>query len=405
MNRTVLVMARHDSTGLGVIRSLGKAGYEVHLLGSAYKKGALRVAASSMYVKEYIEVVQPSAADLQDGLLVSALTQYASSHSALLPVVLFPTDDFSLYVIDRNREILSGSFLLPSASTEGGSLLELMDKQVQGRLASTAGLQVPREWGIGFGDGSPLPTDLVYPCFCKHSLSLRGQKRDMGICRNAAELQAHLSRMAARYGSGKLLVQEYLDIRQEYDLSGVCADDQVILPGLIRKERISLHEQGVTLSGTLLPLEVLGDSADPLRTFLRSLHYRGMFDLELNVTENGIYFGEINLRSGGPSYAYRLCGIDLPDRAVRAICGESVEPAAFAPEDLGKTLVNERVAWEDAAYGFLSRKELDRLLRDSDLLLMRDETDRRPEKSYRYMCTKMRLHAKLRTILGYQNRS
>jgi len=407
MNKTVLVMARHDSTGLGVIRSLGQAGYQVHLLGSAYRHGALRVAAASRYVSEFREVVQPSAAKLEDGVLVEALLSYAEAHRELLPVVLFPSDDFSLYAIDHNRELLSRYFLLPRACPggSGGPLTELMDKQVQCAYAEAAGLDVPWTRSVSFGPGSFFPKDIPYPCFCKHAVSLRGQKQDMALCRDEAALRSHLAAMAERYGSGTLLIQEYLEILQEYDLSGVSDGDRVILPGIIKKGRISRHEPGVTLSGTMLPTETIGEAAEAIRRLMRRLQYRGMFDLELNVTADRICFGEINFRSGGPSYAYRLCGANLPELAVKAIRGEEMPEAVLRSDAFGKTLLNERVAREDRAYGFLSRREMHRLLDCSDLLLLREEDDPRPEQIYRYVGTGMLLHAWLRRLLRRIKRS
>ena len=55
----VIVLSRNYSTGLGVIRSLGKAGYTVDLIASTKKKGSSRIASCSKYVRQSVEVICP----------------------------------------------------------------------------------------------------------------------------------------------------------------------------------------------------------------------------------------------------------------------------------------------------------------------------------------------------------
>ncbi|MDQ9831141.1 hypothetical protein RFX70_20360, partial [Acinetobacter baumannii] len=55
----VIVLSRNYSTGLGVIRSLGQAGFDVELIASTKKRGSSIIASSSKYVSHMIEVVSP----------------------------------------------------------------------------------------------------------------------------------------------------------------------------------------------------------------------------------------------------------------------------------------------------------------------------------------------------------
>ena len=53
----IIVLSRNYSTGLGVIRSLGAAGYDVDLIASVKKKGSSVIASSSKYVRNSKEVL------------------------------------------------------------------------------------------------------------------------------------------------------------------------------------------------------------------------------------------------------------------------------------------------------------------------------------------------------------
>lgn len=368
---TVVVLSRYWPTALSVIRSLGAAGYTVDYVASSPEEGSSLVAASSRYVRLSMESVKRNVKRGDDAELLSNLLSYRSTEPK---PVLFPTDDYTAAFADRHRSALEEIFIIPSADRR---IFELMSKDVQAEYARKAGLNVPVSWTIPLEEGITIPEDMLYPCFCKPLESFSGYKGEMKKCSDRDELAEHLDFLRKRNPSRSILVQEFLEITGEIDLQGVCSGREVIIPGIIRKTRIAEYERGVTMAGYTAPLEELGDTAERIKTMLGSFGYRGIFDMELNLVGDKLYFGEVNLRSGGPNYAYFLNGVNLPAMAVRAVLGE--EPCAETCElEYGKSFAYEKVIWKEFMKGCLTRAERDSLLTTADYLLIGSSDDERP---------------------------
>lgn len=376
----IIVLSRNYSTGLGVIRSLGSAGYTVDLIASVKKKGSSVIAASSKYVRKTIEVISPKIQVDRGEELIDVLMEYAGKYKE--KIVLFPTDDFTTLVVDANRDRLKDYFVIPEIiSEENRTIKDLMDKTIQSEIAKECGLKTPLEWIVPINEDICIPSDMVYPCFVKPITSNSGHKTEMAVCDNEGTLTVHLHKMKAFFSERSVLIQEFLNIDKEYDLAGVCLDQEVILPAVIEKRHIAGYERGVGMSGKVLPIEILGDTIEKIKAMLRKYHYVGMFDIDLNMCGGDIYFGEVNLRSGGLNFAYFLGGSNLPDIYVKNITGREVEGDANLIRT-GHTFVYEKVAWEDRIHKHISRKQLKRYLREADYTLLNTKEDPKPGKMF-----------------------
>ncbi len=380
----VVVLSRNFSTGLSVIRSLGAAGYVVDLVASAFKPGNSVIAACSKYVRRSVEIVTK---DIKSGFedsgapIIEELLKYEGQNE--YKPVLFPTDDYTTSVMDQYRSQLEDIFIMPTIVGGGdGCLTERMDKTVQGKMAKAAGLLTPKEWIISLAHGVQIPEDMVYPCFCKPIESVTGYKREMKKCDNEDALYRHLSKLRRRFSERSILVQEYLNIDNEIDLSGVCLDDEVIIPAIIKKLNVAKYEKGVTLAGRLFPTEDLGDIKDAVYKMLRQFRYVGMFDMELNIVGDKIYFNEVNLRSGGPNYAYFMSGVNLPALYVKEAMGQRHSPDEEKAKELGKSFIYEKVAWEDYIHGYMSKQKLQERLDGADIRLLCNDDDPAPGKLF-----------------------
>lgn len=373
----VVVLSRNYSTGLGVIRSLGASGYTVDLIASVKKKGSSVIASSSKYVRNTIEVFDRQIQGNNGENILDAIMQYKGDER----VVLFPTDDFTAKIVSDNYNKLEDSFLMPRMM-DGSSVWDAMDKSYQRKLADKVGIAVANEWSISLRDEIIIPNDISYPCFVKPLQSVAGSKSEMKICSDNDELKAHLERMKAFFSDRDVIVQEYLKIDKEYDLSGLCLDDKIIIPAVIEKSRIAQFEPGVTMSGTVMKNEILGDEMDKITNMLKSLRYFGMFDMELFLSNGKLYFNEINLRSGGPNYSYFLNGVNLPDIFVKELCGIGHDNSEEIIKEYGKTFVYEKVAWEDYIHSFISKKEMKECINDADYTLLADKNDNGPSKVF-----------------------
>lgn len=406
-NTIVVVLARNFGTGISVVRSLGAAGYTVDLVSNASNPDKTGISGSSKYIRNYIEVVAKKTNRYGDVKFMDVLLSYKAAEGN--KPVLFPTDDYTVSVIDRNRHLLEDTFIMPTAGDgHENCIVYLMDKTVQSRLAKAAGLNVPKEWVLTLSGDCRIPNDMVYPCFCKPTESIMGYKRELVKCDDEKALKAHFEFLRGRLPNRKVLIQEFLNIEQEIDLSGVCNGDKVIIPAVIRKTAVSRHETGVTLSGVVEPVEYAGDTLEKVKAMLMDTKYVGMFDLELNIANGKIYFNELNLRSGGPNYAYFASGINLPDLFVKTVTGQDYTPEEECVKETGKSFVYEKVAWEDYIFGYINKRQLNAHINGNEIKLLNNADDPQPGKIYaatvQKTAHKRRLKRKLKPVLDFRRK-
>lgn len=384
----VVVATRYWPNALSVIRSLGSAGYDVDLVSSMSEHGAAAVAESSKYVRRSAETICKNAKQSDDPGLLDALLAFADASGA--KSVLFPTDDYTASFIDRNADSLKDRFLMPSAGDGSpGSITALMNKETQSRLASEAGLLCPRQWKVSLEGEVAITADMVYPCFVKPLDSVSGAKGEMAKCDSPESLKAHLEKLQSRDSGRSVLVQEFLDIKEEIDLSGISILGQdgsleVIVPAIIRKSRVAAYERGVTVAGTIHPAEELGDDVlKGIEGLIKSGGYRGMFDLELNVADGRMWFGELNLRSGGPNYAYFLSGINLPELVVKDLAGLPISEDEKKAARYGISFVYEKVLWKEYMTGKITKAELNDMIAKADCGFIENSDDPVPYEIFK----------------------
>ena len=377
----IVVLSRVYSTGLSVIRSLGAAGYTVDLVASAPREGRSAIAACSKYVRNSVEVVSKKVKDGDDTELLNELLKYAGQNEQ--KPVLFPTDDYTTSIMDMNRAVLEEHFIMPHIVNGGvGAITTRMDKTVQGRMAKKAGLLTPLEWIFNLEEEIVIPEDMVYPCFCKPIESVTGYKKEMAMCEDEKKLRKHLRKLQRKFPNRSILVQEFLNIDNEIDLSGVCLDQEIIIPAIIKKTNVAQYEKGVTLAGRVVPFDEISEIKDNIIKMLQDFHYVGMFDMELNIVGDKIYFNEVNLRSGGPNYSYFMSGVNLPELVVKELLGEGHTAEEEKVEVYGKSFIYEKVAWEDYIHGFMTKKELNDTIANADIKLLYNEDDPEPAKLF-----------------------
>lgn len=378
----VVVVTRYWPTALSVIRSLGSAGHVVDLISSMSEPGAAAVAAASKYVRRSTETICKNAKQSDDPGLLDAILSFADASGDGSRPVLFPTDDYTASFIDRHSDVLRDAFLMPSAGDGSqGSITALMNKETQGRLASEAGLSCPREWKVSLEGDIAVPEDMVYPCFVKPLDSVSGSKGEMARCDSPEDLTAHLGKLQSKASGRSVLVQEFLDIEGEIDLSGISimGEDgslEVIVPAIIRKSCVASYERGVTVAGTIHPAEELGEGVlKGIERLIKSSGYRGIFDLELNIADGRMWFGELNLRSGGPNYAYYLSGINLPELVVKDLAGLPISEEEKKAAKYGISFVYEKVLWKEYMTGRITKAELDGMINKADFGFINNSDD------------------------------
>ena len=365
-----IVLGWNYSTTLGIVRSLGLAGLTVDLYYIAKAPGDSRITASSKYLRRTAEHI-----GRDDEQIVADLENRYAGEDARC--VLIPTDDYTASLVDRHYDRLSARFLMPHIGAgEEGALTRLMDKTRQSAIARS--FDIPMAWlttvFLPESGEIRIPDEIRYPCFVKPKASLEGWKTEMRKDNNEAELRAHLAKMRNSRSGRNVIIQDFIDIDEEFSISGLCIDQTVILPALLQRLYVGKYERGVTIVGKLVSLEAHVPFAAQLKEMLKSLHYTGLFSIDLVRSGDRLYFSEINLRCAGSIYGYVKAGANLPALFVKSLLGESWQPAE-AEVTYGKTFFYDKVGWEDLIRGKCSHKEFKHYLAVSDYTFMKDADD------------------------------
>ena len=121
---------------------------------------------------------------------------------------------------------------------------------------------------------------------------------------------------------------------------------------------------------------------DKLRSFMGSLGYTGLFDIDLiETTDGSIYFVELNLRSGASAYVHlagiyadhKLKGADVPDEdELKQRCAGSK----------AVTFASEKVLLEEYGDGNIGEKEFEDAIHSADVHFIMDKSDIMPYRKF-----------------------
>lgn len=393
MQSTIVVLGKNYSTSLGVIRALGKAGCRVELLYISKNKVGSKIAGSSRYVTRLISQTTKNDRDIVEKLM----SLYSDNFSTY---VLMPTDDYSSSLVDRYQSILKEKFIMPFIkNAEEGTITRYMDKHFQAQLATNYGMNVAAHEIISLKNNTfQISSETKFPCFIKPLVSAKGFKSEIKKCESKQELLDYLKVLQKTDRNRSVIVQEYLDITQEYAISGACIDQEIIMPALLKKIDVGIHEKGVTVIGEISSFDAISDFVPKIQSMLQSLHYTGLFDIDLIQCNEKLYFGEINFRSSGIGYSVIKSGVNLPYIVVKALLGEdySVEQRTLT---YGKKFFYDKTGWEDYVYGDITRCALNEYIYKADFSLLIDSDDPVPGKVFLKNMKKRSMHTKIKKIL------
>lgn len=392
-NPEIVVVGKNYCTSLGVIRAMGIAGYGVEVIRLVERMPkVLTPDLKSKYVVRY----EYALSDNEESVLKVLLERIADvSYKKLI----IPTDDFCASLLDRNMERLKGFFIVPNAKGIPGGLTRCMDKSVQKELAKRKGLHAAKGWTIEISvDGKfQIPDSLVYPCYTKPQVSVGSPKSYIKKCNDIVELQ-NVMKGIAKHGKNVILVEEYLEIDNEYVVPGVACAGTAVIPAVIRKTKIGSGEhKGVTAMGQVLDADGMPLIKHTLSQLFLDIDLTGLFDVELIESKGLLYFNELNLRNGAAGFAVTVSGVNLPailaNYALRGL-----EPAMGLKVVSGRTFVSEKVQLEDYQAGCISWKEYKEQIEKSDFRFIDWKEDQNPVKAFEIIIIKTRIKQMIRKI-------
>ena len=294
-NKVILIGGKHHN-GLGLVRSFGRMGIKPYGIIVDEGEGVDFV----KYSKYWADVKEVG----DDRKALELLLRGFGKEKAK-PVVI-PWSDGAAEIIDKNYDILSEKYILPSIQGKQGRIAELMDKQKQIAFAQKLGLEM-------------LPTRLVTieeldsfavekPVFLKPVSSLEGSKKEMYICRDTQELSKAVEELREKKLE-RVLVQDYLQHRQEFVINGGVSSKHCSFT-VLSNIRQWPPQRGVgSFSVTAADKSTLSYCAKVLRK-LQAYGYSGPVDIEFFVSGGKRYINEINWRSGGRNFISKVSGVE-----------------------------------------------------------------------------------------------
>jgi predicted ATP-grasp superfamily ATP-dependent carboligase len=345
----VLVAGRNYSSNLSIARSLGEAGYSVEVLRiyQTRPKTLLKKMKPDRYSK-YIKAYYVFVSGRNDNSICNKLVRLADRKNKML---LIPSDDLVAAVSDKYYNRLKKYYLLQNVADTQGEINRIMEKGVQKELARKAGLPVLNSCVVQSRNGYfRIPDSVEYPCFIKPDVSRNGAKSRMKKCENEEQLNGWLTLFSQKRDIS-MLVEDYVEIVNEYSILGVSTKDGAIGPAAF----VALHggkdeHRGVALTGEILPLEALQPLADKLINFVSGLDFEGLYDIDLVETKDGtIYFVEINMRLGASGYAFTKCGVNLPGIFADYMIYHKPLDFNLKVSTIGKHFVSEKVLLDEYA--------------------------------------------------------
>lgn len=383
MKQKVIVIGNSFATRLGVVRSVGEIGCEVTVIDIAYYKTSNPSKPIDCYSKYVNQVIFFDRKYGREGLVQLLLEKCADKNQK--PIII-PTSDFTAVAIDN--EVIRKHFLVPYINNAVGSIEYWMNKANQKTIALQAGLNVAGSTIVEKkADSFVIPETVKYPCFTKPLASIGGGKQCLKRCDNKLDLQGVL-KLAVSCGINKLLVEDYLDIDEEYAVLGFSDANEVVIPGVIKFVKGCQSHKGVAMIGEVLPIDGFKEIVDKFARFISSIGFVGLFDIDFFKCRGDFYFGELNIRIGASGTVINKMGVNLPVMFVKSILGKEIGDSK-REISTSAIFVNERMCIDDWLSGILSTNKLHHIINSATILFIKDNEDSSP---YEVLAKEIRLN-------------
>lgn len=179
--------------------------------------------------------------------------------------------------------------------------------------------------------------ELGYPVLVRPSYVLGGQGMQIAI--NDEDITEFMTIINRTVQEHPILVDKYL-IGKEIEVDAVCDGEDILIPGIMEHiERAGIHS-GDSIS--VYPAQSLKDKTkrvieDYTRKLARSLHVKGLINIQFIVSNDEVYVIEVNPRSSRTiPYISKVTGIPIVKLATKVIIGNKLKdlgyPIGLQPE-------------------------------------------------------------------------
>lgn len=379
----IIVIGRNYCNILAMTKAFGLLGYKVDIIRVFKVKPnpfnvlrKMKPEAYSKYVKRYHQCVADN--DLKK--IVNFLVEMADLKSKR---ILIPVDDYTVYAIDKNFDQLSEYYEIPNIDKTAGKIVSLMDKNQQKNLAKNFDIPMLHSNLIkSENEKFKVPLDISYPCYIKPNISMKSTKAKMRKCNDREELIKTLKEYA-KTENFEILIEDFADIKAEYSIMGFSAEGKTIIPGIFRTiEGGHKERKGIAMTGETISSSRFDYITNRCIRFIDSLHYTGIFDIDLIETNDGyIFFIEVNFRAGSSMHIFTESGVNLPGMYLDYLMKGIVTDEECSAREEGKKFINEKVLVEEYVRNDVNLYKAINAKRNIDVCFIKDKQDIRP---YRY---------------------
>ncbi len=173
---------------------------------------------------------------------------------------------------------------------------------------------------------------LGYPVLVRPSYVLGGQGMQIAI--NDEDVEAYIGIINRIAQEHPILVDKYLQ-GKEIEVDAVCDGEDILIPGIMEHiERAGIHS-GDSIS--VYPARTISQKAketiaDYTKKLARSLHVKGMINIQFIVCEDDVYVIEVNPRSSRTvPYISKVTGIPIVALATKVILGQKLKELGYTP--------------------------------------------------------------------------
>ena len=173
---------------------------------------------------------------------------------------------------------------------------------------------------------------LGYPVLVRPSYVLGGQGMQIAISDDEIrEFIGVINRIAQDH---PILVDKYLQ-GKEIEVDAVCDGEDILIPGIMEHiERAGVHS-GDSISvypAQSLSQEIIDTIEEYTKRLARSLHVKGMINIQFIVCDNKVYVIEVNPRSSRTvPYISKVTGIPIVNLATKVIIGHTIKELGYTP--------------------------------------------------------------------------
>ncbi len=215
--------------------------------------------------------------------------------------------------------------------TDLGGIDTAEDRELFNELLSRLHIPQPKGMTVFTADeAAKAAAALGYPVLVRPSYVLGGQ--GMEIAYDEKHIREYMSIINMNEQEHPILVDKYL-LGREIEVDAICDGENVLIPGIMEHiERAGIHS-GDSIS--VYPPQHLAPRIQRMVTeytinVARSLHVRGLVNIQFIEYAGDLYIIEVNPRSSRTvPYISKVTGIPIVELGVRASLGEKVPQMGF----------------------------------------------------------------------------